>query len=82
MMAKEVLEDNLLSFLTDDIPEVELDAETSSQKVIPASVVVNPTSNEISVHYVIQDHFRIHSSFFIKGGDSFVNFVWYRCWQR
>lgn len=82
MMAKEVLEDNLLSFLTDDIPEVELDAETSSQKVIPASVVVNPISNEISVHSVIQDHFRIHSSFFIKDGDSFVNFVWYRCWQR
>lgn len=40
MMAKEVLEDSLLSFLTDDIPEVELDAETNSETVIPASVVV------------------------------------------
>lgn len=43
MMAKGVLEDSLLSFLTDDMPDIELDAETNSEKVLP-KMKVGPSS--------------------------------------
>lgn len=40
MLAKEVLEDGLLSLLTDDVPDIEVDGDASSGKVVHASIRV------------------------------------------
>lgn len=36
MLANEILEDSILPFLTQDVPEVDVDGESNSQKVLLA----------------------------------------------
>lgn len=51
MLAKEVIEDSLLSFLTQEAPNVEVDGEPTSQKVITFGYYLMPKQI-----YLVSDH--------------------------